>query len=326
MASSTATPSNDGSSTTATTRAEVLRAFGIAPDTRWYPLSVRPHSRHYVTVELHPRVIRVIDSTRSGATAHEATVTELLREAGYCQVPRFHRLAERRDGWSCYWAEQGEVSVYDFIPGVTVEPLDDSRFAQGVEQFRRFVEVAHDGVMRQTTLRRAFTRTDLALERAREADLPPGYDRIREFVHAHSTHEVIASCAGQQWGVAHGDLHAGNLVWLEDRLSGIIDFASAGEGPAGLDISAFVTGTCFVRAELRVGRVAAVLSALRRWLTDIPPYALVNLLALTAISFFLEVNRSVTVADIERRDLRRAEVLLLQRTALERCIHDALLP
>src|SRR4051812_39249016 len=117
MASSTWSPFPDGASTTVTTRGEVLAAFGLALDTRWRTLSVRPHSTHYLTLERRPRVVRIVDQSRTCNAHQEAVVTERLREAGFREVPVFSPLESWPHDWSCTWTDHGEVAVYDYIPG-----------------------------------------------------------------------------------------------------------------------------------------------------------------------------------------------------------------
>jgi hypothetical protein len=216
------------------------------------------------------------------------------------------------------------VAIYDFIPGETVEPLGDRRFGSAVNQVSRLLSASQDLADATPELPKAFTRTELALERAGVSGSVRGYDCVTRFVHERTTDEVLTAAGSQRAGAVHADLHAGNLVWLGNSLAGIIDFASAGRGPAALEVAAFATGTCFVLGDLDLDRLAALASALRRWLVGISPKAFIDLLALTSISFFLEVNANARARDTEWRDLRRAEELLAQRTASERCLHAAL--
>lgn len=311
------TPSEGTNSPTVETREALLAAFGLSPDVPWRTLARSDRSTHFVTVEARPHVLRVFRSEHLASTEDEVWVTEALRAVGFCDVPTFEPLKSGRN-WSCHWRDNGLTTMYGFIPGTSPQWLDDRQFVAVVRFMERF-QRALDQLPLAGQLGRAFARTEAALERARSSTLLGAASRsLRDFAEARSTADVLRCIADESPSVVHGDLHAGNLVWARpDRLVGLIDFASTGYGSRTLDIAALATGTCFINEELRLDRLATIVSALAPWMAIGDPHELVDVLALTSIAFFLEVNSACAdPAGAEWRDARRARAILARRSEI----------
>jgi Ser/Thr protein kinase RdoA (MazF antagonist) len=298
---------------TVPTALSLLAEFGLPGDTPFETLAAGRRSTHYLTAS-EPRLVIRVSKEHTASVHAEPTVAGALRMAGFESVPRFRHLGTRPGEWHCRWEGQGLVSVYEYIPGATIQPLSDGQFAAVLPFIERFRTVADEVSDPRLLLPGAFGRVAHVLERASESPLIRRAPHVERFSREAETSELMSRLNSAPV-LTHGDLHGGNIVWTHENLpAGLIDFASAGLGHPELEIAALATGICFTSLGLQVGRLAALVERMSTWLGQLRGDALVETLALTSLSFFLEINNEAREdTEVVWRDLLRAEEILQRR-------------
>lgn len=167
-----------------------------------------------------------------GAATREALV--LPRFAGApLAVPEVYGLGAPGEGYPCAW------SVLKWLPGV---PLEDSAYADEMNAARQLA--GFFAFLRETPPDPAFRYG--AENNGRGAPLVTRTDRFHEALARLSN--VDPDWAGRLWSSAlaaqtidgpvwlHGDVHPGNVLVEDGRLSGIIDWGLCGVGDGACDL------------------------------------------------------------------------------------------
>ena len=81
----------------------------------------------------------------------------------------------------------------------------------------------------------------------------------RELINDELNFQTMHGAVNMPWGVIHGDLFRDNALFVDERLSGLLDFYSAGTGSLLLDIAVTANDWCHENGAIDPGKQAALL-------------------------------------------------------------------
>ena len=151
-----------------------------------------------------------------------------------------------RDGEALGQLEGRPAAMVTFLPGTWSAEPDEARMQQVGATAARMHELAHGfAVPRRNALDRNgwHPLAEQALPRADEVET--GLAALIEHELAHLDAHMPT---GLPWGVVHADLFPDNVFFLEDELSGVIDFYFACNEQLAWELAVCLNAWCFDRA------------------------------------------------------------------------------
>ena len=179
-------------------------------------------------------------------TRHELRVLDglhaLAKSDGECRLPGLPTLCMTLDGQRhATLGEQRRAHLFHHIQGTSIEgPLDRRMLRQAMVCLGRL----HGGMRRLPGVDPGLSGVEwLAARYARVGKrprplLPEGTDIAAYDAVMRRIGQCLIGAAEHDFGTAqwlHGDFHAGNLLWIEGRVSGVLDFDDTGLGAPAIE-------------------------------------------------------------------------------------------
>lgn len=167
-----------------------------------------------------------------------------------CPVPQFDKQAQQ-----LRWLNDKPAAVFNRLQGTSVENPTESHCQQIGFQLARLHECAHDEnfPINCDVLNECQTLFNKICDRLNATDLA--------LIENELAFQTLNHPKDLPTGIIHADLFKDNVLFNENKLTGILDFYSAGKGAFLLDIAITVNDWCCDDGILNTKRVAAFLSA-----------------------------------------------------------------
>lgn len=184
---------------------------------------------------------RIYEEQGAEGAEFELKLNEQLHDAGLPVA-----LPVRRDDGGLFVDYQGKpFAVYERLQGeVYCQKMVTSEAAFAIGEALAKVHVAPLGGLTISPSRFGFPQIEERLKRVEDAgrtELSAAAERIRQL----SLSLEKERCPDLPKGLIHGDLFRDNALVMEGRVSGLLDFESASEGPFVYDLMVTLLAWCF---------------------------------------------------------------------------------